>query len=165
MKLEIDKAVKRRFSKEKKKQEQISLSPVRNHQPKDRTIRYDNMKSAMAEELLLALVMKEPGLLDQTGELTGESFSSPLLGRVFDQLLSRHRQALEVSLGVLSGFAPEEMSHIAGVLQSQEAPVSENALADCIRTIRSENRKRKVTSDDDLLALRDQLRERKGIKL
>jgi hypothetical protein len=119
----------------------------------------------MAEELLLALVMKEPGLLDQTGELTGESFSSPLLGRVFDQLLSRHRQALEVSLGVLSGFTPEEMSHIAGVLQSQEAPVSENALADCIRTIRSENRKRKVTSDDDLLALRDQLRERKGIKL
>ena len=165
MKLEVDKAFKRRLSKEKKKQEQISLSPARNHQPRERTIRYDNIKSAMAEELLLALVMKEPALLDQTGELTVSAFSSPLLGRVYDQLLSRHRQGLEVSLGVLSELSAEEMSHVAGILRRQEAPVSEEALRDCIRTIRSESRKRQVTSDDDLLALRNQVRERKGMKL
>ena len=165
MKLEVDKAFKRRLSKEKKKQEQISLSPARNHQPRERTIRYDNIKSAMAEELLLALVMKEPALLDQTGELTVSAFSSPLLGRVYDQLLSRHRQGLEVSLGVLSDLSAEEMSHVAGILRRQEAPVSEEALRDCIRTIRSESRKRQVTSDDDLLALRNQVRERKGMKL
>ena len=165
MKLEIEKAVKRRFSREKKKQEQISLSPARNHQPRERTIRYDNIKSAMAEELLLALVLKEPGLLDQTGELKEDTFSSPLLGRAYGQLLSRHRQALDVSLSILTGFTPEEMSHLAGILQRQEAPVNESALADCIRTIRSENRKRQVTSDDDLMALRDQLKERKGMKL
>ena len=165
MKLEVDKAFKRRLSKEKKKQEQISLSPARNHQPRERTIRYDNIKSAMAEELLLALVLKEPALLDQTGELTVSAFSSPLLGRVYDQLLSRHRQGLEVSLGVLSELSAEEMSHVAGILRRQEAPVSEEALRDCIRTIRSESRKRQVTSDDDLLALRNQVRERKGMKL
>jgi hypothetical protein len=119
----------------------------------------------MAEELLLSLVLKEPGLLDQTGDLTEDSFSSPLLGRAYAQLRSRHRQALEVSLGVLKDFTPEEMSHLAGILRQQEAPVSEDALADCIRTIRGENRKRQVTSDDDLLALRNQLKERKGLKL
>ena len=165
MKLEVDKAVKRRFSREKKKQEQINLSPARNHQPRARTIRYDNIKSAMAEELLLALVLKEPGLLDQTGDLQEEHFSSTLLGRVYAQLVSRHHQALEVSLGVLSGFTPEEMSHLAEVVQRLEAPVSEDALKDCIRTIRSESRKRQVTSDDDLLNLRNQIKERKGMKL
>jgi DNA primase len=164
MKLEMDKAAKRRYSREKKKQEQINLSPARNHQPKERTIRYDNIKSAMAEELLLALVLKEPGLLDQTAELSAEHFSSPLLGKAYSQLLSRHQQALEVSLSVLTEFTPEEMSHLAGILQRQEAPVSEDALADCVRTIRGENRKRQVHSDDDLLTLRDQIKKRKGMK-
>ena len=165
MKMEVDKALKRRLSRDKKKQEQINLAPARNHQPRERTLRYDNIKSAMAEELLLALVMREPALLDKTGELKQEDFSSPLLGRVYAQLLSRHRQGLEVSLGVLTEFSPEEMSHLAGVLHREDAPVSEDALSDCVRTIRGESRKRKVTSDDDLLALRNQVRERKGMKL
>ena len=165
MKLEVDKARKRRLSRDKKKQEQINLAPARNHQPRERNLRYDNIKSAMAEELLLALVMREPALLDRTGDLQSGDFSSPLLGRVYDQLLGRHRQGLEVSLGVLSEFSPEEMSHLASVLHRENAPVSEDALADCVRTIRSESRRRRVTSDDDLLALRNQVRERKGMKL
>ena len=165
MKLEIDKAYKRRISREQHRWEQESMSPVRTLQPRARSIRYDNMRSAMAEEALLALLLKQPALFDQIGELKPEAFSSPLLGKVFAQLLGRYRQGLEVSLGVLSDFTAEEMSHLAGVLQRQDTPVSESALQDCISIIRAEYQKRGVSSDDDLLAMRNKLKERKGLKV
>jgi DNA primase len=164
IKLEIQKAAKRRYQREKKKQEQIDLSPARNHQPRAKSIRYDNIKSAMAEEAVLALILKEPALLDKTAELTPESFSSPLLGRAYGQLKDRYRQGMDVSLAVLSEFSGEEMSHLAGILQRQDGPVSEDALSDCIRTIRGEQVKKQITSDEDLLALRNKLKERKGMK-
>ena len=164
MKLEIQKAAKRRFQREKKKQEQINLSPARNHQPRARSIRYDNIKSAMAEEAVLALILREPALMDKTDGLSPESFSCPLLGRAFGQLKDRYRQGMDVSLSVLTEFEGEEMSHLAGILQRQEGPVSEDALSDCIRTIRGEQVKKQVSSDEDLLALRNKLKERKGMK-
>ena len=165
MKLEVDKSFKRRIQKEKKRQEQIDLAPARNLQPKARSIRYDNMKSAMAEEAVLALILKEPALLDQARELKETEFSSPLLGRAYGQLAVRHHQGLEVSLGVLSDFSGEEMSHLAGIIQRQEGPVNETALQDCIRTIRSEHQGSSVQNDDDLLAFRNKLKESKGMKV
>lgn len=164
MKLEIDRARKRRLAREKKQQEKINLAPARSLQPKSRTIRYDNLKSAMAEEMLLALILQEPALLEQTGELKPEIFSSPLLGRVYGQLAQRYRQGLEVSVGGLTDLTNEEMSHVAGILQRQRGPVNEQALQDCLGTIRREYQARKVETEDDLLALRNQLKERKGIK-
>ena len=52
MKLEVSKAYKRRIYREKKKQEQIDLAPTKALQPKTRSIRYDNMKSARAVGVL-----------------------------------------------------------------------------------------------------------------
>ena len=164
MKLEVDKAFKRRIGREKKRQEQIDLAPVKNLQPKARTIRYDNMKSAMAEESVLALIIKEPALIEQTKSLSASEFSSSLLGKAYGQLLQRYQQGLEVNLGVLSDMEPEEMSHLAGIVQRQDGPVNEDALADCIRTIRAEHQRKQVSSDDDLLALRNKLKESKGMK-
>ena len=80
MKLEIQRAYKRRLSREKKAQEKIDLAPAKKLQPHSRTIRYDNMKSAMAEESILAMVLRESALLDKTKNLKPEEFSSPLLG-------------------------------------------------------------------------------------
>ncbi len=164
MKMEIDRARKRRTAREKKKQEQIDLAPARNLQPRSRSIRYNNMKSAMAEEALLAMVLKDPALLDQAKELKAAEFSCPLLGRVYDQLRLRHENGLEVSVAVLAGLEQEEMSHIVGLLQRHQGPVSEQALLDCIRTIRMEHQSDSVESADDLLRLRDKLKERKGVK-
>ena len=149
---------------EKKKQEKIDLSPARNLQPKSRDIRYTNMKSAMAEEMLLSLVLRESALLDSTGGLKAEMFSSELLGRVYAQLKQRHEQGLDVSLAGLTDLTPEEMSHIAGILHRQQGPVNEQALTDCIRTIQNEYQASKVTTEDDLLAVRERMKERKGMK-
>ena len=164
MKLEVDKAFKRRTQQEKKKQEKIDLAPARNLQPKSRTIRYDNMKSAMAEEAVLAMVLKEPALFDLTGELKPEMFSSPMLGKAYAQLKNRYAQGLDVSTALLTELSADEMNHIAGIVHRQEGPVSEPALMDCLRIIRGEYQAQNVSSDDDLLALQKKMKERKGLK-
>ena len=152
------------MSREKKKQEQIDLAPAKARQPHSRTIRYDNVKSAMAEESVIAMVLKIPALLDQTDKLRKEQFSSPLLGRVYEQLQQRHRQGLEVSVGVLAELTGEEMSHVAAIVQRHQGPVNENALNDCVKTIFAEHQVSSVTSNDDILAFQKKLKESKGVK-
>ena len=164
MKLEAEKAYKRRIAGEKKRQEKIDLAPVQALQPKVRTIRYDNMKSAMAEEGVLALAMREPALLDLVADLKESDFSVPLLGRVYGQLLQRHRQGLEVSLAVLTDLTAEEMSHVTGIFQRQQGPVNETAFRDCIDTIRGSRQAATIASNEDLLAFRNKLKESKGTK-
>ena len=164
MKIEVDKAYKRRVYKEKKRQEKIDLAPAQALQPKSRTIRYDNMKSAIAEETVLAMALREPALLDEAKDLQAEEFSSGLLGSVYLQLRQRHDQGLDVSLAVLSDLSGDEMSHMTGIVQRQQGPVNEQAFLDCVRTIHAEHQASKVTTEDDLMRLRNQLKERKGIK-
>ena len=164
MKLEVGRAFKRRIAREKKKQEKIDLAPARNRQPQVGKIRYNNVKSAMAEEMVLALCLRESALLDHTAGLTPEMFSSDLLGKVFSQMISRHRTGLGVSLSGLTDFTPDEMSHIAGILQRQNGPVNEQALLDCIRTIQDEHQSGKVTTDEDLRLRQERMKQRKGIK-
>ena len=163
MKMEVNKAFKRHMARERKKQEKINLAPAQALQPKARTIRYDNMKSAMAEEGVLAMALKDPSLLDTARELKAEEFSSPLLGNVYAQLRSRHDQGMDVSLAVLEDLTGDEMSHVTGICQRQTGPVNETAFNDCVRIIQAENRASKVTTEDDLLALRKAYQGRKGI--
>ena len=162
MKLEVNKAFKRRMAIRRKQQEKIDLAPAKALQPKTRSIRYDNMKSAMAEEGILAQVFRESALLDQATKLKPEDFSVELFGRVYGQILSRHQQGLEVSLAVLEDISPEEMSHLSGICHRQQGTVSEQAFKDCVTTILSQRQNAGVSSDQDLLALRNKLKERKG---
>ena len=164
MALEIKKAYKRRMERDKKEQEKIDLAPVLSLQPKARTIRYDNMKSAMAEEGAIALALLDPSLMDKEKGLTGSNFSVPVLGKVYDQLLAMHQKGMEVTLAAVTDLSSEEMSHIVGVCQRREGPVNENAFSDCVKTILSISQASKVSSDDDLMAFRNRLKESKGTK-
>ena len=164
MKIEVNKAYHRRKTRAQKQQEKQDLQPVRNLQPKSRSFYYKNMKSAMAEEAVLAMVLTESALLAQTTTLTEEMFSSNLLGRAFAQLRNRYAQGLEVTLGVLENFSAEEMSHLVSIVQRLQGPVNEAALEDCVRIIRSEYQAGNVSSNDDLLALQSKLKEKKGLK-
>lgn len=160
MKLETDKAFKRRMRRDHKKQEKIDLAPADKLRPKSRSIRYDNMKSAMAEESLLGQVFREPALLDRVN-LKPEEFSCELLGRAYGLLRRQHEGGLQVSLGALEGLTQEESAHLAGIAQKQQGPVSEEALADCVATIHREHKLSGATGMEDLLAVRDTLREKK----
>lgn len=162
MKLEIKKAYKRRMERDKKEQEKNDLAPVRTLQPKVRTIRYDNMKSAMAEEGAIALALLDPSLMDKEKALTGSSFSVPVLGKVYDQMLTMHRQGMEVTLAALMDLSSEEMSHIVGICQRREGPVNETAFLDCAKTILQISQSVSISTDEDLLAFRNKMKESKG---
>ena len=68
-----------------------------------------------------------------------------------------------MSLAGLAELTAEEMSHIVLIAQRQQGPVSEQAFDDCVRIIKEEHQASHVDSADDLLALRNKLKEKKGI--
>ena len=164
MKLEINKAYKNRLQREKKAQEKVDLAPAANMQPKAKTIRYDNIKSAMAEEGAIALSLLDPSLMDRAGKLTGKAFSVPILGKVYDQLHAMYQKGMDVTLAAVTDLSAEEMSHIVGLCQRREGPVNEEAFSDYVKTILQIAQAGNVSSDDDLLAFRDRLKESKGTK-
>ena len=164
MKIEVNKAFKRRQYREKRKQERIDLAPAVAAQPKSRTIRYDNVRSAMAEEVVLAQCLSDAAMITETEGLKPEEFSSPLLGRVFEQLRQQSRQGMIPSVAGLTDFTGEEMAHIAGILQRNPGPVSEQAMHDSIQVIRQMHEFKTADTKDTLMELQRKLQESKGIK-
>ena len=153
MKLEVDKAYKKRRRQEEKKQLAQDLSPVRQLSPQIQGIRYDNVRSAMAEEGLLRQVLKEPELLRDI-DVTPEQFSSPLLGRAFAALQRQHAQGQTVTLSNLGEeFTPQEMSHLSQVAQRRDTTLSEQALKDYIRIITEEYANARLSGPEGLLQL------------
>ncbi len=164
MELEVNKAFRGRQKKQQREQEKIDLSPARTLQPKARALRYENVKSARAEETILAMAIKDPSLLALAGKLMPEEFSVPLFSKVYTQMQMRFASGLGLSVGVLEDLSEEEMAHVAVVAQGQSGPVSEEAFLDCIATIQAEHRCSQVASEADLLSFRDTLKERKGYR-
>ena len=132
-------------------------------QPFQRELRYDNLRSAVAEEGLLRMLFREPALLAQTEGLTAEDFSVPLFGRVYAALRERWQNDLAITPAALAdSLSPAEMAHLTAVLQKQEPPLSETALADYLRILREERAKARVSDASDLLAMQRDLKKKKG---
>lgn len=160
VKLEVDRAYKRRVYARKKKQERQDLRPAETVQPTVSGIQYENIRSAVAEEGLLGQLLLEPALMDQTGSLKPEEFSSPLLGRFFAWMQERWREDLTISIPAMEGtFEPQEISHITRISQKTEGTVSEQALRDYIGVIQSEASKR---GSKDLMEALKRRRDKKG---
>lgn len=163
MKLEISRALRRRRSRERKAQEKREMDAFSARQPSSRELRYENMRSAMAEEGLLRMLLREPALFDRASGLSMAQFSVPMLGRSFDALKTRWQQGLPVTAAGLSDLlTPAEMAHLTAVLQKNDAPVSEQAFDDCLQTIRAEYRSAHISDPADLRALQENLRKKKG---
>lgn len=164
---EIKREFSRRLKQAKKQQERKDLTPAVQRQPREYGIRYPNMRSGRAEEGVVRLMLLEPTLFRDVGELNAEQFSVPVLGRVFALLLRRAREGRSTQLATLAGeLSPEEMSHLAAVLEQPESLAhSQQALADYIAIIETEALKRAgETEVDPLLAAREKYREKKSLR-
>ena len=166
MKLEVERALKARLRKAKKQQERRDLTPASQLQPRARSLRYENIRSARAEEGLLRLLMLDPGLAGRMEGVTGAEFSSPLLGRAFDALIRRAGEGLSTQLAALAeNFDREEMDHLAQVAARPESVAnSERAIADYISLIRGEKLLREggEQGDDLLLAVQKKYQQKKA---
>lgn len=160
MRLEVSRAYKRRINAQKKREERQNLRPAEQLQPTVSGLKYENVKSAVAEEGVLGQIFLEPALLDLTKNLTPQQFSSPLLGKVYAWMQQRWQEGEGISIPAMGGsFTPEEISHITRISQKMEGVVSEKALRDYIGVIQSEAAKR---SGEDLMAALHRRREQNG---
>lgn len=162
---EVEQYRKNRDRQERRKQTRKDLTPAMQLQPKERGLRYDNIRSARAEEGVLRLMVMDPSLFRETEGLTPEEFSAPLLGRVFAILRERHENGRSTLLAALAGdLTAEEMNHMVRVVdQPEDRANSRSALRDYIEIIRTEAVKRRVADQTDpLLAAREKYREKKA---
>jgi len=158
VKLEVNKAYKRRRYAEKKKEERKNLRPA--DQVSSGMIKYENVKSAVAEEGLLSQILLEPSLLEETAGLRPEDMSVELFGRVLQWMRSRWQEGQSVSIPAMNGeFRPEEISHLTSIVQKRDGTVNEQAFRDYISVIRSEASKR---GSKDLMAALSRRRDNQG---
>ena len=155
LKLEVRRAFSRRARKAKRAQERQDLRPAAAAQPRERSMRYENTRSALAEEGVLRLLALDDALFGAEPPLREDDFSSPLLGRLFAALWRQHESGA-VRVSALDGmFAADELGHLTGILQKPESTdhaARQKALADYLRIIREERGKRGAGDEDPLAA-------------
>ena len=125
-----------------------------------RGIRYDDPRSARAEEGLIRLLYLDPGIARGRELPEASAFSSELLGRFYSELLERIRSGERISLGVLAGrFTSEEMSHFTSLLEAPEDLANaDRALEDYIAVITD----RGAEEDEDLAKMAEKMRKTKS---
>ncbi len=158
---EVERARKKKIYYAKKQQEKDLLRPGRAAQPKDKAIRYENERSALAEEGVIRLLYLDSGLFSGIA-LSSEDFSSPLLGRFYTTLREKTEAHLPLSMASLAAsFTAEEIDHLTSILQKPEVLSNgQKALGDYINIIKTE--KQNSSAEDDLRAFAEQMRNRKG---
>ena len=155
---EAERLRKRKLSGEKKQYERASARPASQAQPQEKSLRYENIVSARAEEGILRLLLQDPELIPACA-LPEEEFSSPFLRRLYSDLHRRQREGLSLSpSALLSALSEGEAAQLTQILQTQVAPGSaRDALADCLRVVHTEYIKR----SGDLAAIAELMKNKR----
>ena len=164
LKLEVQRSIKRRGYRQRREQEKRDLNVAAQVQPKERAIRYDNLRSAMAEEGVLRLLCTDDSVFGDASPLREEEFSSPLLGRLFARLWQQRQESGRISLPLLAeSFTPDEVSHLSTIVQEPESlKNAPQALRDYIRIIQEEYQKRSGAGLDPLAAATEKYKAQLG---
>ena len=154
MKLEVERARKRAHYKERREQERRDLNPATTAQPRERSIRYTDLRSALAEEGVLRLLTLDDSLFGDDPPIREEDFSSPLLGRFFTALREQLSRTGQTNIPALAEFfTQEEINHLIGILQKPESVKNgEQALRDYSAIILDQAHKRAAAGEDPLTA-------------
>ena len=161
---EVERLRKKRSWEARRKEERKNLVPTQQMQPRERSLRYTNVRSARAEEGVLRIVLMDGEYFRRLDDLDESRFSSPLLGRAYGMLKKRWQEGRPVTLAALDGaFTPEEADHLAAVMQQpQSMHTAQAALEDYKQTILAESRRGEIRSGEDLAGLRETLKQKKG---
>jgi DNA primase len=129
-------ALARKKKQDKTKETRVVMAPVLSAQPGERTLRYQDVRSARAEEGLLSLLLNDPALAEPTRlALSSGDFSSDFLGRAYDDVCASVAEGRVFTLAAAE-YSPAEMSKLTELAARPVAPgQSEEAARDCIRVI------------------------------
>ena len=162
---EIQRSRNQRMRSAKRKQARRDMTPVTQVQPKARQMRYENPRSARAEEGILRLLILDGSLLRETEGLEPDQFSSPYLGKIYEVLRRRIRDGRALQLGMLEGeLDRDEIELLADILRQPEALENgKSAMADYRAILDTEQMKRRADDEAALLAAREKYRQKKSI--
>ena len=164
VKNEIKKAFKKRLSADKRKQDFKDLNVAAGYQPVDKTIRYDNVYSAAAEEGVIRLLAMDGELFKavEAADFSEAEFTSPFLQKIFVVMKRRREDGMEMSqAAVLAELNNAEAAHFTILLQRPESMANgAKAMRDYIDKIRAE--KKKKNAREDPMAVLQQYRDKSG---
>ena len=162
MAAEVDKSRRSAARKARRQEERQAMMPANNFQPKERELRYSNVRSARAEEGIIRLLLLDPSLYSDREVLTEEKFSSPYLWKVYRLLMERWRAGETPRIPVLTGdLSQDEMNRLVQLAdQPETGQNTRKAFSDYIEIIESEWAKRQASGVDALLAVREQKRKK-----
>lgn len=161
---EVQRQRKRRLSRARKERERDLLRPATAMQPPGRSIRFDNPRSAAAEQGIIKLLYLDPGLFRGRANVPDAAqFSSPELRHIYTVLLA-HGGTGTVQIAALSGeLSPDELALLTGIIQQPaELANGARALDDYISILQTQATAGAASSEADLLAFAKQLKEHKG---
>ncbi len=161
---EVARQRQKRRRESARQEERRSLAPVRELQPKSRELRYENLRSARAEEGVLRIVLLDGDYFRQLEPLDETHFTSPLLRKALVLLRDRWQAGKSVSLPALEGqLTPEEMDQLSAAVQENQPPnTAAAALEDYKRVILLEQSRKDIEDERDLGALKDVLKQKKA---
>ncbi len=161
---EVARQRQKRRRESARQEERRSLAPVRELQPKNRELRYENLRSARAEEGVLRIVLLDGDYFRQLEPLDETHFTSPLLRKALVLLRDRWRAGKSVSLPALEGqLTLEEMDQLSAAVQENQPPnTAAAALEDYKRVILLEQSRKDIEDERDLGALKDVLKQKKA---
>ena len=165
---EIRQSRRQKVRVERRKQERRNQTPVAQVQPRTRQLRYDNPRSARAEEGILQLLLVDNGLLRWVLGLDPAQFSSPHLGHIYQVVRDRLAEDRPVHLGTLEGELEQEEAALLAEILRRPVPAEEEkrqaALRDYLSVLENERMKKNDVSDDAaMMAAREKYRKTKGI--
>lgn len=126
-------------------------APAQAAQPKERTIHYDNVRSARAEEGLLALLFSDASLLpDMREKVSPEDFSSPVLGKIYGHAIALFDSGRSITVSALEHvLQPEETELLVSALRAEiPADQRQKAMEDYIDIIAEQKAARDIPGQD-----------------
>ncbi len=162
---EVERLRRRKNWQAKKDEERRSMTPARQLQPKERELRYADVRSARAEEGVLRVVLLDGDFFTRLDDLAPEDFSSPLLGKAYGILKRRWQEGRRLSLSALEGeCSPAELDQLSAILQEpQPRNTAQAALEDFKSAILERKSSKNITGAQGLNALKDALKQKKGL--
>ena len=129
--------------------------PERMIQPSDRSVKYTNPRSAVAEEGVIRIIYIEPALAPTAEtQLKPEEFSSEALGHIYSVMLERLKSGRDVSVTLLGDeLTAAETGILTSVTEKPENPAVAGAtLGEYIKTIKESGQKPSEELDLNSLA-------------
>ena len=157
---EVERQRSRNQKSEKKQYERSLARPARNAQPQEKKLRYENVRSAVAEEGVIRLLLMDPGMIRECS-LEAEEFTSPFLGRLYADLRRREEEGRCLAPSALAaGMEEGEAALLTELLNKPETGGQTRAtLQNYINVIRQE----KIMKSGDLEEITRLMRKKNNL--